>query len=208
MPPLDRALLPAEPPKTGGFNPSALPPNIDTGLEPSAEAANVNVGFFSVELTPKIGAGLEPPVVPPNNDAGLGPSPVLESELVPPKVNTGVLPEAVVPAGTEESVSLAVVMPVDANVGCGGADVEALSPTTTGFAEKFIAEPEGRLELPEVDGVSNDVNLIGSFEPVGAPKIDIGTVDFFTSSAPGTMEGELPSFKPGGVWPNLKTSLA
>lgn len=45
-----------EPPKTeGGFGPSVLPSNVDADLEPSVDALNVKVGFFSVELPPKIG---------------------------------------------------------------------------------------------------------------------------------------------------------
>jgi len=197
MPPLDRA-LPAEPPKTGGFNPSVLPPNIDTGLEPSAGAVNVNVGFISAELPPKAGTGLEPPVAPPNpnSDTGLGPSPVLEPGLVAPKVNTGVLPEAEVPAGAAENILLAVLVLADADVGLGRVDVEALPSTATGFTEKFTAEVEEKLGLPEVGVGSNDKDLTGSFGP---PKTDIAAADFFTSSTAGTTGAESPFFAPGKV---------
>jgi len=152
-----------------------------------------------VELPPTIDTGLEPPGVPPNKDAGLDPSADLEPELVPPNEKTGALPEAGGAAGVEEIVLLKVVALAGASVGLGGVDVEESLPAATGFPKRFVDGAEDKLnaELPNADVVPNGEGLAGSFEPAAPPKTDIGTVDFFGSSAAGTAEAA--SVAPGGV---------
>lgn len=186
---------PAELPKIeGGFEPPMLPPNIDVGLGESAGLPNVNVGLPSVELPPTVDTGLEPPRAPPNKDAGLDPSADVESELVPPNEKTGALPEAGRAAGVEEIVLLKVVALAGVSVGLGGVDVEGSLPAATDFPKRFVTGAEGKLnaELPNADP-----NLAGSFEPAAPPKADIGTVDFFGSSATGTTGAA--SVAPGGT---------